>query len=231
MPSYAVPAEDIHGELVPGSSTGEADADAGSDLPDVTQLRVLDPSVPFLHHTTVGEILDVRTGDRNLEGAGFRLADPDLAGHVALDFTAFDAWYEEDALNVAHPLDPFHRVDAVPSSRHVRLELDGAVIAESSRPVVLFETMLPPRFYLPRDDVVAELVPSEKRTYCAYKGEAAYRSVRTARGTHADLAWTYQHPLHDAADVRGLFAFFNEGVDVVLDGERLDRPVTPWSRR
>lgn len=105
------------------------------------------------------------------------LTEPGSRGYVVLDFTAFDAWYEEDERNVAHPRDPFHRIDTVPSSRHVRLEMDGAVRAESSRPTLLFETMLPPCFYLPPNDVEAELVPSEKRTYCAHKGEAAYSSL------------------------------------------------------
>lgn len=231
VPSYAVPAEDIDAELVPGSSPGDAGAGLGAALPDVTALRVLDPSVPFVRHTADGEVLDVRVAGRNLAGAGFRLADPDLAGYVVLDFAAFDAWYEEDQLNVAHPRDPFHRVDAVPSSRHVRIELEGAAIAECSRPTLLFETMLPPRFYLPPDDVTADLVRSETRTYCAYKGEAAYWSIRTARETYADLAWTYERPLDDVSGVRGLVAFFDERVDVILDGEPLVRPITPWSRR
>lgn len=86
--------------------------------------------------------------------------NPDLAGYVVLDFTAFDAWYEEDERNVAHPRDPFHRIDTVPSSRHVRLEMDGAVRAESSRPTLLFETMLPPCFYLPPNDVEASSCPA-----------------------------------------------------------------------
>ncbi|HEX6445647.1 MAG TPA: DUF427 domain-containing protein [Streptosporangiales bacterium] len=231
VPSYAVPAGDVDAELVRAQSTGDAGVDAGAALPDVTTLPVLDPSVPFASHTADGETLDVRVGGRTLAGAGFRLDDPDLAGYVVLDFTAFDAWYEEDERNVAHPRDPFHRIDRVPSSRRVRLELDGAVLAESSRPTLLFETMLPPRFYLPPDDVEAELVPSDKRTYCAYKGEAAYWSVRSRGATHDDLAWTYENPLHDGAGVRGLVAFFTERVDAVLDGERLGRPVTPWSRR
>src|SRR4029077_8869489 len=97
-------------------------------------------------------------------GAGFRPADPDLAGLVILDFGAFDAWYEEDELNVGHPRDPFHRIDVLPSSRQVRLEVDGKVLAVSPRPPLLFEAMLPPRYYLPRADVTAELIPSETRT-------------------------------------------------------------------
>lgn len=231
VPSYAVPADDIDAELVSAASADDVAADVGADLPDVTALRVLDPTVPFARHTTDGEVLDLRVADRQLAGAGFRLADPDLEEYVELDFTAFDAWYEEDEQNLAHPRDPFHRIDTVRSSRHVRIELDGALLAESSRPTLLFETMLPTRFYLPRDDVVAELVRSDTRTCCAYKGQAAYWSVRTASGMQGDLAWTYPHPLPDGSGVRDLVAFFTERLDVVLDGERLDRPVTPWSRR
>ena len=150
---------------------------------------------------------------------------------MVLDFGAFDAWYEEDELNVGHPRDPFHRIDVLPSSRHVRLELDGQVLAESSRPTLLFETMLPARYYLPREDVRAELVPSGTRTFCAYKGQASYWTAAPGGPVLADIAWTYENPLHDAARVRGLIAFFDERIDVTLDSERLARPVTPWSSR
>jgi uncharacterized protein (DUF427 family) len=173
--------------------------------------------------------MDVRALGQDRPGAGFRLADPDLAGYIVLDFGAFDGWLEEDEPNVAHPRDPFHRIDVLPSSRHVRLELDGQVLAESSRPMLLFETMLPVRHYLPREDVRAELVPSDTRTYCAYKGQASYWSVTVGGQAVPDIAWTYQQPLHDAAQVRDLTAFFDERVDVVVDGERRERPITPWS--
>lgn len=103
------------------------------------------------------------------------------------------------------------------------------VLAESSRPVLLFETMLPTRFYLPREDVRAQLIPSPTRTRCAYKGEASYWSVTGTDRTVPDLAWSYPAPLHEAAHVRDLVAFFDERVDVVLDGEQRARPVTPWS--
>jgi uncharacterized protein (DUF427 family) len=105
------------------------------------------------------------------------------------------------------------------------------VLAHSSRPVLLFETMLPTRYYLPREDVRAELIPSSKRTYCAYKGRASYWSVPTDGDLLADIAWTYEDPLHDALNVRGLIAFFTERVDLVLDGARHERPITPWSPR
>src|SRR6266566_3864526 len=117
-------------------------------------VRVLDPRVPFTVHSTAGEAVDLRAAGLVRAGAGFRPADPDLAGLVILDFGAFDAWYEEDELNVAHPRDPFHRIDVLSSSRHVSLELDGQVLAQSSRPMLLFETMLPTRYYLPREDIV-----------------------------------------------------------------------------
>jgi uncharacterized protein (DUF427 family) len=230
VPSYAVRAEDVRGELVPaGAAAAGPDGQAGVRLPGVTALRVLDPRVPFAVHSTEGEVTDLRAGGQHRPGAGFRPADPDLAGLVILDFGAFDAWYEEDELNVGHPRDPFHRIDVLPSSRQIRLELDGQVLAVSSRPTLLFEAMLPTRYYLPRADVTAELTPSPTRTWCAYKGQASYFSVSAGGRLVPDIAWTYEDPRHDAAEVRDLIAFFDERIDVVLDGERRARPVTPWS--
>src|SRR5256714_8541665 len=179
VPSYAVPADDVRGDLVPtGAGPDATGADGPGDevgvrLADVTALRVLDPRVPFAVHSTAGEAVDLRAAGQTRPGAGFRPADPDLAGLVILDFTAFDAWYEEDEQNVAHPRDPFHRIDVLPSSRQVRLELDGQVLAVSSRPGLLFETMLPTRYYLARGGVTAELGASSPRTWCGYKGPAA----------------------------------------------------------
>jgi uncharacterized protein (DUF427 family) len=232
VPSYAVPVEDLRGDLLPAGTADAAGTDQmGVPLPDLSARPVLDPSVPFVAHSIRGDMVDVRGGGQTRSGAGFRPSDPDLAGYVVLDFGAFDAWYEEDEPNVAHPRDPFHRVDVLASSRQVRLELDGQVLAESSRPMLLFETMLPTRYYLPREDIQAELIPSDKRTYCAYKGQASYWSVPVGGDILTDIAWTYQDPLHDALNVRDLVAFFNERVDFVVDGERRERPVTPWSPR
>ena len=95
--------------------------------------------------------------------------------------------------------------------------------------MLLFETMLPVRYYLPREDIRAELSPSDTRTYCAYKGQASYWSVTVGDRVVPDIAWTYQEPVHDATQVRGLTAFFDERVDVVVDGERQERPIAPWS--
>ena len=230
VPSYAVPAEDVRGELVPaGPAAAGPGGDVGVALADVTALRVLDPRVPFTVHSAEGEMVDVHAAGQHRPGAGFRPADPDLAGLVILDFGAFDAWYEEDEQNVGHPRDPYHRIDVLPSSRPVRLELEGEVLAVSSRPALLFETMLPTRYYLPRADVTAELVPSSTRTWCAYKGQASYFSAQVGGRLVPDIAWSYPDPRHDADRVRDLIAFFDERVDVTLDGERRARPVTPWS--
>jgi len=232
VPSYAVPVEDFRADLVPaGSADPDVTDGLGVAVPDLSARPVLDPSIPFAAHSTEGDVLDVRAGGQTRPGAGFRPHDAGLAGYVVLDFDAFDAWYEEDERNVAHPRDPFHRVDVLASSREVSLELDGQVLAQSSRPVLLFETMLPTRYYLPPEDIRAGLIPSDTRTYCAYKGQAAYWSVRVAGDLRADIAWTYADPLHDALNVRGLVAFYTERVDLVLDGERQERPITPWSPR
>ena len=227
VPTYAVPAADVAAEMIPsGERIDEPAGIPAMGAPQLGDRPVLDPSIPFAVHTTTGEPLTARAG--GAEAAAFRPSDPALDGYVLLEFEAFDAWYEEDEPNVAHPRDPFHRIDIVHSSRHVLVELDGATLAESTRPCLLFEPPLPVRCYLPREDVRTDLLaPSETRTACAYKGQAWYLST----ATDDDVAWYYPEPLREAAEVTGRIAFFNERADVVIDGERRERPVTPWSRR
>ena len=226
VPTYAVPAADVAAELIPSGERIDEPAGIPAMGAPLGDRPVLDPSIPFAVHTTTGEPLTARAG--GAEAAAFRPSDPALDGYVLLEFEAFDAWYEEDERNVAHPRDPFHRIDIVHSSRHVLVELDGATLAESTRPCLLFEPPLPVRCYLPRDDVRMDLLaPSETRTACAYKGQASYLST----ATDDDVAWYYPEPLREAAEVTGRIAFFNERADVVIDGERRERPVTPWSRR
>lgn len=209
VPSYAVPEEDVHGELSVGRPVEASRADG-----------VLTPEHPFAMHTAEGDPVLV---DGFAEG--FRLRDPDLAGYVALDFRGFDAWYEEDERNYGHPRDPFHRIDIVHSTRHVSIELDGQVLADTRAPALLFETQLPMRFYLPPGDVDTErMTRSGHRTWCAYKGHASYWSLPDA----PNIAWYYTDPLREAAEVRDRIAFWDERVDVVLDGERRARPKTPF---
>ena len=148
-----------------------------------------------------------------------------IADRVAFYWNAMDAWFEEDEEVFVHPRDPYHRVDAIRSSRHVRVSLDGAVLAESTRPLALFETALPSRWYLPKGDVVAALVPTTRSSRCPYKGVASYWAV----GGHDDVAWSYESPIAEISSIEGLVCFFDERVDVDLDGERQERPRTQWS--
>ncbi|MGV0849248.1 DUF427 domain-containing protein [Mycolicibacterium phlei] len=225
VPVYAVPAGELRDRLLPAG----AESDDGSDHPEPDRAGadrpVLDPSVPFGAHTCPGTEFDVIAGDETAPAAAFRPDDPDLAGYVVLEFDAFE-WHEEDDPLVSHPHDPFHRIDVLAGSRHVRIEWDGRLLADSRRPLLLFETGLPVRFYLPGEDVVADLVPSNTATYCAYKGRASYFSV--PGGPH-DVAWTYRDPLPDGALVRNRICFFDERVDVTVDGVRRNRPATQWS--
>ena len=165
-------------------------------------------------------------GDVRLSEGVQACADADLAGYVQVEWNAVDRWLEEDEEVVGHPRDPFHRIDIRQSSRHVVVSIDDEVVAESRRPKLLFETYLPVRYYLPREDVRLDLFEaSEKRTTCAYKGHASYFGT----DAHPDIAWTYVEPLPDAEQIRGLIAFFNERATITVDGERQERPTTQWS--
>jgi uncharacterized protein (DUF427 family) len=155
---------------------------------------------------------------------------PPLAGYLAFYWDRMDAWYEEDEEVFVHPRDPYHRVDVLPSSRHVQISVDGEPIAESARPMLLFETGLPPRYYLPADDVRMDLlVPSDTQSRCPYKGTASYWSLKTADDQIEDLVWAYPEPLAVTARIAGLLCFFQERIDLEVDGELQERPVTRWS--
>jgi len=230
VPSYAVPREDIQADLQPAEQQGgEASAEAGYVMPDLAHIPVLTPDTPFQVHSTDGQALDLRTDTQTRSGIAFELSDPDLEGYVNLDFAGFDEWLEEDEPIVSHPRDPFSRLDFRQSSRAIRVEVDGTVLAASTRPLIVFETGLPVRYYLPREDVRATMQPTPTRTTCAYKGEASYWSIEVGDRVIEDLAWSYPAPLRDAADIRDLVCFFDEKVDLVVDGVARDRPLTPWS--
>ena len=153
-----------------------------------------------------------------------------LAGHVHLAWEAMDAWFEEDEEVYVHPRDPYTRVDILASSRHVLVRAGGEVVAESHKPTLLFETGLPVRFYLPPTDVRRDkLRPSATTSQCPYKGTAGYWSVEAGGETFPDLAWTYRAPLPESVKVAGLICFYNERVDLVVDGELQERPRTKFS--
>jgi uncharacterized protein (DUF427 family) len=169
---------------------------------------------------------DVRTDlvDAAAPGAITRFEDSpveELRGLVRLDWDAMDAWFEEDEEVFVHPRSPYTRVDILPSSRHVRVEVDGVTIAESSAPKILFETGLPPRYYLPKSHVRMDLLEAtDTVSHCPYKGQAEYWSVRGGERLHKDLAWSYRAPLPESQRIIGLVAFYNQRVDLYVDGVR-----------
>jgi uncharacterized protein (DUF427 family) len=208
-PAYYFPADDVVAELTPTDGTEHSPSRGDARL------------------------YDVRVDGAVAEGAAKRYADspvPALRDLVRLDWDAMDEWLEEDEPVYTHPRDPYHRVDILASSRHVRIEMDGVTIADSARPVILFETGLPPRYYLPLTDLRTDLLrPSDTVTHCPYKGTATYWSVDTGHGVHTDLVWGYRAPLAESQKITGLACFYDEKADVYLDGELQERPRTHFA--
>jgi uncharacterized protein (DUF427 family) len=208
-PAYYLPAGDVTAELVP---TGKTE-----------------------HSPSRGEatLYDVRVSGAWAAAAAKRYADsplPAIRDLVRFEWAAMDEWLEEDEPVYTHPRDPYHRVDILASSRHVRVEVDGVTVADCGRPFILFETGLPPRYYLPLPDVRTDLLtPTATQTHCPYKGAASYWSVDTGHGAHPDLVWTYRAPLPESQKIAGLACFYDEKTDVYLDGERQERPRTHFA--
>jgi uncharacterized protein (DUF427 family) len=177
-----------------------------------------------------GTLFTVTVGERQAVGAALRYTESpieELRDLIRLEWNAMDAWFEEDEEVFTHPRDPHTRVDILPSSRHVRVEVDGITIAESTRPTLLFETGLPTRYYLPKTHVrLDHLRPTDTVTECPYKGRAAYYAVDLGDKVIPDLAWTYPTPLPESQRIAGLVAFYDEKVDVYVDGVLQERPPT-----
>ena len=151
-----------------------------------------------------------------------------LVGTARFEWAALDSWFEEDEEVFVHPRNPYTRVDALRSTRHVRIELDGVTLAESSSTVMVFETGLPTRYYFNRTEVdFAHLVAADTVTSCPYKGmTSGYWSVRVGDALSPDLAWAYDFPTRELMPIAGMISFYNEKVDVVVDGVRLPRAKT-----
>jgi len=212
-PAYYLPAADVRAELIP----------AGAGTADVQRVAALgDP-----------ELLTVKVAAATAEGGARRYpaaAVPELRDYVRLEWAAMTEWFEEDEPVYVHPRNPYSRVDILASSRHVRVEIDGVTVADSRSPRILFETGLPPRYYLPLTDVSTDLLrPSDTSTSCPYKGTAAYWSVQTATRTHKDVVWIYRTPLPESQKIAGLACFYNERTDIYVDGEHEERPRTQFS--
>ena len=177
-------------------------------------------------------------GDGQTRESAVRVFDAEgdgpVAGLVRFEWAAL-TWFEEDEPIYGHPRNPYSRVDALRSHRRVTVELDGVVLADTNCPVLLFETGLPTRYYIDATDVAFEhLEPSDTQTLCPYKGvTSGYWSVRAGDTVHPDLAWTYHYPLPAVAQIAGMVAFYNEKLDIEVDGVRLARAKShfSWGRR
>jgi uncharacterized protein (DUF427 family) len=181
------------------------------------------------------QYFDLVVGDRAAEAGAWSYPAPAeerdfLDGYITFKWNKMDHWYEEEEEIFVHPRDPYHRVDTVPSSRHIRVEVDGVTVADSRRPYLLFETNLPTRYYLPQEDIRMDLLePSRATTLCPYKGTSSYWSVKIGDQTYRNIVWGYLDPVPESPKIEGLLSFFNEKVDIYLDGELVDRPKTLWS--
>ncbi|MFC4008622.1 DUF427 domain-containing protein [Nonomuraea purpurea] len=182
------------------------------------------------HSPSRGEAVVYTVSSGTKEAADAALAYPDspleeIRGHVRFEWDAMDSWFEEDEQVYVHPRDPYTRVDILPSSRHIRVEVDGVTVADSRHARILFETGLPARYYLPKTDVRLDLLEhTDTITHCPYKGSAEYWTLNGRQ----DLAWSYPTPLPESERVAGLVAFYNEKLDIYVDGVLQERPKTKF---
>lgn len=213
-PAWYVPVDDVAVELRPNGETLRSPSRGEGTRYDVV-LTALDGT----------EIVRPNMAWRHLDSPVVALRDL-----VRFEWDAFDTWLEEDVEVFVHPRSPEVRVDILPSSRHVEVFLEGTRIADSHRASVLFEANLPPRYYLPKTDVdMTLLTPTATESGCPYKGWANYWSVTIGDVTYEDIAWGYKTPLPESEAVAGLVSFYNEKVDLRVDGVELERPKTKFS--
>ena len=208
-PAWYIPIEDLDAELRPNGETFRS--------PSRGQ----------------GTRYDIVVGGEVLADAAWRHLDSpveELRNLVRIEWDAIETWFEEETEVFVHPRSPETRVDALASSRRVRVFVDGEMVADSVQPTLLFETNLPTRFYLPKSDVRMDLLtPTDSESACPYKGWANYWTVTVGGARHEDLAWGYRTPLPESAAVAGLVCFYNEKVEIELDGVMLEQPKTKFS--
>ena len=197
---------------------------------------VLKPSSTTSHSPSRGEATyyTVRGGDVERVDAAYSYDDSpmeELRGRVRFDWNAMDAWFEEDEEVFVHPRDPSTRIQILPSSRHVVVSVDGIIVADTHHPTFLYETHLPRRTYFPKLDVRMDLLtPTALETMCPYKGTASeYWTLTTPTGEHKNIVWSYPAPLRESAQIAGLLAFYDERVDLTVDGVPQERPKTHFA--
>ena len=213
LPAYYFPKEDVRTELlVPSQSKSECPIKGEASY------------------------WSVQVGNRRAENAAWSYTAPfpevvSLKDHFAFDWSKMDKWMEEDEELFKHARDPYKRVDALPSKRHVRVVIDGQTVAETRRPHLIFETNHPLRYYIPQEDVRMDLLaPSATTSRCPYKGPASYWSVKIGGETFSDLVWGYMEPIPEIPKIKGLLCFFHErGCDIYVDGELMPTPQTKWA--
>ena len=209
-PVYYFPEADVRSDLL--VETGETDRSPSRGIATVSSVKVGESEAPNAARAWRDAEID------------------EIADHVSFDWNAMGAWFEEDEEVFVHARDPYTRVDILQSSRHVEVQIDGVTVADSHQPRLLFETGLPVRYYLPKTDVRLELLtPSETHTACPYKGTASYWSVDVDGIHHRDIVWGYPAPTLESIQIAGYLCFYNERVDLIVDGELQDRPRTIFS--
>ena len=210
FPTYYFPSDDVRMDLMADSGETKRSPSRGT-----------------------ADLFDITVGDRIVGGAARVWNESKLeevSGYVSLSWDAMDQWFEEDDEVYYHARDPYTRIDILQSSRTVRVEVDGVVVAESDRARFLFETNLPVRYYLPKTDVRFEyLEATDTATNCPYKGTARYWSINTTGKTHHDVVWGYDAPLPESQLIAGFVAFYNEKLDIYIDGVLEERPKTKFS--
>ena len=186
---------------------------------------VLQPGEHTTQHRDLGPTswYTVQDGERTAPRAAWQhtgLPDHagDLKGRVAFAWRAMDAFYEEDERITGHAADAYHRVDIRRSSRHLTVRQGDQVIADTTRPLALYESGLAPRRHVPRADIdAAALAPAKGQTFCPYKGVCSYYDIG---GAHR-AAWSYQEAWTEVERISGLVSFEPDKVEVYLDGTRL----------
>jgi uncharacterized protein (DUF427 family) len=192
---------------------------------DDIQAETLIAEDRLTNHPELGKVnwFTVTSGDREANHAAWKYTElpayaTALEGRVAFAWRAMDAFYEEDERIVGHAADAYHRIDIRATTRHLVVRDDDRVIADTRRPLVLYESGFAPRWYVPRDDVVeSALEPVEGQTFCPYKGLASYYTI----GTRKRAAWSYVNAWPEVGRVSNLVSFEPDKIDVFLDGQQL----------
>jgi len=178
----------------------------------------------------VASIVEIKAGDKVAKDVVY-FEDVEecgkLKGLVQIPFKAMDKWYEEESPVYGHPKDPTKRIDILPSTRHIEVQVDGHVLAKVDSALHLIEPMLPVRYYLPPTALDPFILkPSETRSFCPYKGDAEYYDIVIGDKTYKDMIWWYRYPLQESIAIQGAYCFYNEKVDIFVDGKKLERAKT-----